>query len=196
MYSRYRADAFDAEAIPRIFQDDRLRFFPPDRVARWRSDWLDQADWLTARPDAPLISGRARQEITDRIRMVGDLHRGGARLLAGTDASFNFPLVLLGFSLHDELEMLVEAGLSPAEALQTATSNAAEFLGLPQLGSIKVGNTADLVLLEANPLEDIRNTRRIAAVMLAGRYLDRASLDGLLDEAAAIARESVDKADP
>jgi imidazolonepropionase-like amidohydrolase len=189
MHSRYRADAFDAEAILRIFQDDRLRFFPPDRVARWRSDWLDQADWLTARPDAAQISARARQEITDRIRMVADLHRGGARLLAGTDASFNFPLVLLGFSLHDELEMLVEAGLSTSQALQTATSNAAEFLGLPQLGSIKVGNTADLVLLEANPLEDIRNTRRIAAVMLAGRYLDRAALDELLDEAAGLARE-------
>lgn len=196
MHSRYRADAFDAGAIERLFQDERLRFFPPDRVARWRSDWLDQADWLAARPDGAQISARARQEIADRVRMVADLHRGGARLLAGTDASFNFPLVLIGFSLHDELAMLVEAGLSPTQALQTATTNAAEFLGRPESGSIEVGNTADLVLLEGNPLEDISNTRRIAGVVLAGRYLDRVALDGLLDQAAEIVREPVNKADP
>ena len=86
---------------------------------------------------------------------------------------------------------MVQSGMTPLEALQTATINPAEFLGLDKtLGTIEKGKVADLVLLEANPLESIANTKRIAAVVSNGRYLDRSALDGLLaDVAAKVARE-------
>jgi imidazolonepropionase-like amidohydrolase len=100
-------------------------------------------------------------------------------LLAGTDAPM--PEVYPGASLHDELALLVAAGLSPREALRAATLGAAEFLGIAaDAGSIAVGKRADLVLLGADPLRDIGNTRRIEAVVLRGRLLRRADLDTLL----------------
>ena len=101
---------------------------------------------------------------------------------AGTDTGnpFCFP----GFSLHDELVLLVIAGLSPVEALRSATLNPAKFFGLDQtLGTIEQGKIADLVLLDANPLTDIRNTQRINAVVSNGRLFDRKALDKLLGEA-------------
>jgi imidazolonepropionase-like amidohydrolase len=90
--------------------------------------------------------------------------------------------------VHDELQELVTAGLTPAEALKAATWNGAEFLGrTAEFGSIEKGKLADLVLLEANPLTDVRNTRKIAAVVLNGQYLDRSALDRLLSTAEAAA---------
>ena len=92
---------------------------------------------------------------------------------------------LAGLSVHEELEWFVAAGLTPAEALAAATVGPARFFGEEDLaGSVAVGKRADLVLLEANPLDDIRNTRRIRAVVAAGRLYDRAALDALLQQAA------------
>ncbi len=89
--------------------------------------------------------------------------------------------VLPGFSLHTELQYFVEAGLTPMEALQTATRNAAQFLGtVADEGTVSRNKIANLVLLDANPLENIRNTRRIHAVILNGRLLTRADLDKIL----------------
>jgi imidazolonepropionase-like amidohydrolase len=89
--------------------------------------------------------------------------------------------VFPGFSLHDELGLLVRAGLTPLEALQTATINPAEFFGMQgALGTVEQGKVADLVLLNANPLENIANTKRIAAVIANGRLFDRAALNALL----------------
>jgi imidazolonepropionase-like amidohydrolase len=89
--------------------------------------------------------------------------------------------VIPGPSLHHELERFVAAGLTPAQALRTATLGPAEFLGRrADFGTVETGRIADLVLLDANPLEDIRNTRRIAAVVANGRYLSRADLDRIL----------------
>jgi imidazolonepropionase-like amidohydrolase len=86
-----------------------------------------------------------------------------------------------GFSLHEELQRFVAAGFTPMEALQTATLNPAKFLGLEdRLGTIERGKLPDLVLLNANPLEDIRNTQKIEAVILNGRYLSRGKLDKML----------------
>src|SRR6185436_5083646 len=108
-----------------------------------------------------------------------DLNRAGVKLLAGTDMPQ--PFVAPGFSLHEELQLLVRSGLTPVEALRTATYNPAEFLGaLDSLGTVSKGKLADLVLLDANPLQDIRNTRRITAVVANGRLYDRAALDQLL----------------
>jgi hypothetical protein len=102
-------------------------------------------------------------------KLVGDMHRAGVEFLAGTDTSPNNP-VLPGSGLHDELELLVESGFTPMEALQTATRNPARYLGkLQDMGTLEPGKLADLALLDANPLDDIRNTRKISLVVLKGR---------------------------
>ena len=107
------------------------------------------------------------------------LNEAGVLLLAATDVGV--PIQVPGISLHVELERLVEAGLSPLEALQTATLNPARVLEMADsLGTIEPGKLADLVLLDANPLEDIRNTQQIRAVVADGRLYRRADLDRLL----------------
>ncbi|HYS69028.1 MAG TPA: amidohydrolase family protein, partial [Gemmatimonadaceae bacterium] len=110
---------------------------------------------------------------------TGDLNKAGVKLLAGTDTPQ--PFVFPGFSVHQELELLVRSGLTPLEALRAATYNPAEYLGaLDSLGTVGEGKVADLVLLDADPLSDIRNTRRISTVIANGRVFDRAQLNELL----------------
>jgi imidazolonepropionase-like amidohydrolase len=102
-------------------------------------------------------------------------------MIAGTDMGAVY--VIPGFSMHDELQLMVEAGLSTLTVLQAATINPAKFLGKEKdLGTIEKGKLADLLLLEANPLENIQNTRRIAAVMVNGRYLPKESLQKMLND--------------
>lgn len=104
-------------------------------------------------------------------------------LLAGSDAGFGY--LYHGFSLHDELATLVIAGLTPLHALQAATINPARCLNATDsLGTLAQGKVADIVLLEDDPLRDIRNTTGIRGVILNGDYLDRRRLDALLDDAA------------
>ena len=114
------------------------------------------------------------------VKLIGKMHRAGVPILAGTDASFpdGTPWVWPGYSLHDELELLVSAGLSPSEAIVSATGAAAAQMGLSDTGVIATGNRADLILLGRNPLEDIRNTRVIKRVWVNGQSVDR---DALLD---------------
>ncbi len=108
--------------------------------------------------------------LLDRYKkLVRDMHRAGVEFLAGTDTSPDNP-VPVGIGLHDELELLVESGFTPMEALQAATLNPARYFGtLKDMGTIEQGKLADLVLLDANPLDDIRNTRKISLVVLRGR---------------------------
>jgi imidazolonepropionase-like amidohydrolase len=110
---------------------------------------------------------------------TGSLQRAGVLLLAGTD--IGIPYAYPGSSLHEELELLVKSGLSPLQSLQTATINPARFFKKePEMGSIQKGKRADLVLLNANPLEDISNTRNINLVFFKGKVFDRKSLNAIL----------------
>ena len=105
----------------------------------------------------------------DMVRLMRD---AGVSILAGSDLEPH------GGSLHQELELLVDAGLSPAEAIAAATSEATAFLGLTdELGTVEAGKRADLVLLDSDPLADITNTRRIAAVIVGGVFLNRTDLN-------------------
>jgi imidazolonepropionase-like amidohydrolase len=116
-----------------------------------------------------------------RSRIVNEMYHAGVHILAGTDtgAPFSVP----GFSLHDELEQLVEAGLSPIDALRAATLNPAKFLHKEkELGTVEKGKIADLVLLDANPLVNITNTKKIFAVIVNGKLLQRNDLDALLEQ--------------
>jgi imidazolonepropionase-like amidohydrolase len=130
-----------------------------------------------------------RQEyFADNLHIVGAMHRAGVPFMAGTDTAPGVYIVP-GFSLHDELANFVEAGFTPMEALQTATSNPARFLGREaSLGSVEPGKVADLVVLSANPLEDIRNTRKISIVVANGQFFDRAALDQILMQVEAAAK--------
>src|SRR5205085_5584173 len=112
-----------------------------------------------------------RRRVADVARdLVAAAHRAKVRVLAGTDAIDAY--VVPGFSLHQELELLVASGFTPLEALASATSETARFLGKEKdAGTVEAGKRADLVLLDADPLVDIRNTRRIAAVLLGGRVV-------------------------
>jgi len=109
------------------------------------------------------------------------MRRAGVPFLAGSDGPD--PYVYPGFSLHDELELLVRAGFTPAQALQAATFNAALFMGkLDEYGSVEKGKVADLVLLDADPLDDIRNIRKIDSVIVGGKLYTREDLDKMLAE--------------
>ena len=126
-----------------------------------------------------------RQAAND-LKLTGELHRGGIPLLVGSDSLD--PFVFPGESLHRELAEFVKAGFTPLETIEAATRGAAQFLGREKdLGTVEVGKTADLVMLDRNPLENISNTRKILAVLRNGQYLDRAALDALLARAKAAA---------
>ncbi len=114
------------------------------------------------------------------LEMTLAMFRAGVPFMAGTDTAAGVH-IFPGFSLHQELALFVKAGLTPMEALQTATLNPAKFLGdTADMGTVEKGKIADLVLLDANPLDDINNTRKIRAVVLAGQYFSRAQLDEML----------------
>ncbi len=165
------------------FLDQRdLKHQPLDKYvpAYWREvTWRRFTDEMM--PDLLHDPLALRQEyFASNLRMVGAMHRAGVPFMAGTDTAPGV-YIMPGFSLHDELANFVEAGFTPMESLQTATSNPAKFLGIDsRFGSIEPGKTADLLLLNANPLDDIRNTTKINCVIANGRLFDRAALDHIL----------------
>lgn len=138
-------------------------------------DWREQVEEVT-----PQRRAFFEQAWPTALKHLREMREAGVRIMAGSDvAVLNiFP----GASLHEELRLFVDSlGMTPLEALASATSEPAEWLGLADsLGTIASGKVADLVLLDANPLDDIRNTRRIAAVMVRGRLFERDELNGLL----------------
>lgn len=153
--------------------DDRLSYVPA-YIREW---------WNDAVPAPGDVSPEDQARCRVRMSLVSEMEGAGVPLLAGSDAAN--PFVIWGFSLHEELLLMVEAGLSPLQALQAATLNPARFMeATDSVGKVQSGLLADLVLLDGNPLDDIHNTRKIAAVVLNGRYLDRRELDRLLAETA------------
>ena len=142
--------------------------------------------WIEVRNELQTDRGFSRQiadrAITLRRDLILALHEAGAGLLLGSESPqrFNVP----GFSLHRELRLLVEAGLTPYEALQTGTTNPARFLNADgERGTVEVGRIADLVLLDENPFEDIGNARRVHGTMVGGLWLSRQALDAMLKRA-------------
>jgi tetratricopeptide (TPR) repeat protein len=148
-----------------------------------------KATWDPSKVDGartPEDFAYAKKEFQKDLEVVGAMQKAGVGILAGTDTAnpFCFP----GFSLHDELGFLVQAGLTPMQALQAATLNPARFLGREKdFGAVEAGKIADLVLLDANPLDDIANTKKIAAVIYDGKVFDRTALDAMLADAAVLA---------
>jgi imidazolonepropionase-like amidohydrolase len=156
--------------------DARAKYVP----AYWKDvTWKRFTDQILHEFNTDDLATRKRF-VEKELEVVNAMHRAGIPFLAGTDTPpgvYIFP----GFSLHEELRRFVAAGFTPMEALQTATLNPAKFLGMEdKLGTIEKGKLADLVLLDANPLDDIRNTEKIAAVIVNGRYLSRVELDKML----------------
>lgn len=148
-----------------------LRLVPP----AVRRNWAERFDSETGRTVRSILAPLVPLQV-ENTRL---LHEAGVVLLAATDVGI--PMLVPGLSLHEELVLLTEAGLTPLEALRTATLNPAGVLGMADsVGTIEVGKLADLVLLDANPLADITNTRRIRAVVADGRLYRRADLDRLL----------------
>jgi imidazolonepropionase-like amidohydrolase len=144
---------------------DEVRLIPPDGRRQWEemtrriAARMDDEDWK-------LVAAGA----IHRHQVVAALHNAGVSLLMGTDTPN--PFVVPGFSLHDELALAVTAGLSPADALAASTREAARFIN-GDWGTLENGKAADLLVLDANPLQDIANTRRIADVVMRGRVIDR-----------------------
>ena len=155
--------------------DPRLKLMPAGVRELWTAD-------IRRRTESAETRAAQKRFFERRLALVGEMHRAGVGILAGSDV-LN-PYCYPGFSLHDELEWLVKAGLSPLAALHAATGGPALYLGRTDLGSVEPGKLADLVLLDADPTQDIRNSRRIAAVVNAGKYFDRAALDRMLADIA------------
>ena len=145
---------------------------PEATVDRWVRAKQSQLEERGFSPDV------ASKAIQIRRALILALHRKSGRVLLGSDAPqiFNVP----GFSVHHELEFLVASGLTPFEALHAGTASVAEFLGL-NTGAIANGRDADLVLLDDNPIDDIRNARRIHGVMVRGEWFPADDLESMLD---------------
>jgi imidazolonepropionase-like amidohydrolase len=168
---------------PAIHNDPRVKYMPPEIVSGW-----DPAGDFRLNDRTEEDFELAKETYRKLKELVGPMRRAGVEFLAGTDVlnPYCFP----GFSLHDELALLVEAGLSPMEALQAATRNPARYLGKEKdLGTVEKGKLADLVLLDASPLEDINNSRKIEAVVFGGKLLPKAELQKMLADLEAAAKK-------
>jgi imidazolonepropionase-like amidohydrolase len=165
-----------------LANDPRLKFVRSEKLEMW-----DRFDREIAEVRAEL-----KTLCQKGLDIVGAMKRAGVELLPGTDTGM--PYCFHGFGLHDELELFVQAGLSPMEALRTATYNPAKFFGeLDSMGTIEQSRVADLVLLEANPLEDISNTQKIAAVVVDGKVFQKPALQKMLAQVEAVAKKSKKK---
>lgn len=203
LFGMYIHEKADLSLLPRLYESlkkNKVWVVPTQALAeRWMSA-MSNTDELASAPEMIYMSrstleawkkskdnlasdprftreGMAKY-VQLRRKMIREGYRAGVGFLLGSDAPqvFNVP----GFSVHHELQYLVDAGLSPFEALRTGTFNVGQFLGRNEMGIVRKGAVADLVLLTENPLTDISHTRSIEGVMAAGRWYSREELDRLL----------------
>ena len=159
-----------SESADELAARPEMRYWFPNQIEQWKN---------TKREFEQEPAARRLQWLLVRRQLIKQLYDAGAGVLLGSDAPqmWNVP----GFSTHRELEALVKAGLTPFQALTTGTAKVAEYFGtLDRTGTIAVGKQADLILLDANPLESIANTRRIAGVVLRGRWIPKSEIDSRL----------------
>ena len=157
-----------------FFNDARMKYITPADLEDWKPENNFFLKYRT--PEFIVQKKRLYQK---ELELTGAMHKAGVPFMTGTDipGAYTYP----GFSLHDELALFVEAGFTPMEALQAATRNPAEYLGeLKSSGTIEKGKIANLVLLEADPLKNIRNSRKIDSVIYKGKYLSKEVLQNLL----------------
>src|SRR6266540_3013293 len=164
-------------------ESPRLKYIPVDEQDMWKP-------YIARQKSLSEDEENLRKNVWHAyLVLVEAMRHAGVEFMAGTDLGNEY--IYPGFSLHDELALLVKAGLSPMEALQAATRNPAEFLGvLDRLGTVEKGKLADLVLLDANPLEDVGNTRKIAAVVVNGRLITKSELQQMLADAESAANRN------
>jgi imidazolonepropionase-like amidohydrolase len=172
----FRIYAANPEEIKAIINHPSMKYVPAQRRDSWneveRILLSDQWD------------NKARERVFDvMFCMVKGLHEAGAKLIVGTDCPI--PFEVPGFSLHGELQNFVDAGLTPYAAIKAATRDAAEFVGaLDKFGTVAVGRRADLILVEANPLDDVANIAKRIGVMVRGRWFSESKLQEKLDRLA------------
>lgn len=157
-----------------FYNDPRMKYIPAEQLEEWKPE--NQMFLKFRTPEYIRVKKLLYEKEFDLVRQM---HRAGVKFLLGTDIPAAYAYT--GFTVHDELALFVQAGFTPLEALQTATLNPAKFLGLEKsLGTIERGKVANLVLLDANPLDDIKNTRKISAVVVNGIYLSKEKLEQML----------------
>lgn len=163
-------DAYADDAAVR--EDPLLRYLHP--LMKWQ--WLEDVDGTLAQDPSPAARATYREFYRKGLQLTGAAHRAGVKVLVGTD------YIVAGGDVHRELQQLVLAGLAPAAALHAATLAPAEYFGLAeQYGTVAAGKVADLLLLGADPLQDIGHTERIEAVVFNGHLYDRVALDRIAD---------------
>ena len=169
----YKNAYFEEEVI----KDDTLLNYLPQYIRKYWEPGIN--DHLGHRTNVEFIKMK-KQLVSKYLLLTKAMHIRGVKLLAGTDMGAN-PLCFPGWGIHNELELLVKAGLSNNEALKTATLHPAQFLEIDDhYGVVETGKKADLVILENNPLLDIANTRKVNSVIRKGVLYQRAALDSIL----------------
>lgn len=162
-------DTYSRLDDPALISDPGLKAVPDSEQVRWNvPDLKARAGWK----DADYAAFRKSRPVQDLF--IREFRSAGGSVVTGTDASNQ--MIVPGLSEHRELELLVEAGLTPSDALLAATRNAASLIGADSLGAIAPGKVADLIVIGGDPLQDIRNTQKVEQVMIRGRLLPADSL--------------------
>ena len=170
----YKNIGLQVSDLDGVLNRPEMKYVPPNIAAGWGAATNPYMRFK----NLPIEGFWARYRVLEKI--TKGFHQAGVRLLAGTDAMN--PSVVPGFSLLDELGDLVAAGLTPYEAIKTATANPAEFLNSKDFGTVATGKRADLILVEGDPLKDVNNVRRQAGVVLRGRWLSADDIGAMLND--------------